>query len=199
MEISEISLRLNHIFLLILIHAVDCQIVWMLTTVTRVVQTYNFCWIFPSISGVNFKHINYCEFACWLYVTKHIDELSIWSRKNRRIPIRWWVMQMETKTLSGFNSSPHWPFDTYWNCQFLSSKLPLMATICLFVLCSAHKFWIHIMIIPIDGSRYIGEWNQKGQKHGLGHLLLPDGTRYGRKWKEDWNKFRTHPTLWLLL
>jgi hypothetical protein len=30
-----------------------------------------------------------------------------------------------------------------------------------------------------DGTRYIGEWNQKGQKHGLGHLLLIDGTRYG--------------------
>jgi hypothetical protein len=29
-----------------------------------------------------------------------------------------------------------------------------------------------------DGTRYIGDWNQKGQKHGLGHLLLPDGTRY---------------------
>jgi hypothetical protein len=30
-----------------------------------------------------------------------------------------------------------------------------------------------------DGTRYIGDWNQKGQKHGMGHLLLPDGTRYG--------------------
>ncbi|CAG4987937.1 unnamed protein product [Parnassius apollo] len=29
-----------------------------------------------------------------------------------------------------------------------------------------------------DGTRYIGEWNTKGQKHGMGHLLLPDGTRY---------------------
>lgn len=50
-----------------------------------------------------------------------------------------------------------------------------------------------------DGTRYIGDWNQKGQKHGMGHLLLsgllikiffhnsrnkiswwlvPDGTRY---------------------
>jgi hypothetical protein len=31
-----------------------------------------------------------------------------------------------------------------------------------------------------DGTRYIGDWNQKGQKHGMGHLLLPDGTRYGK-------------------
>ena len=30
-----------------------------------------------------------------------------------------------------------------------------------------------------DGTRYIGDWNQKGQKHGMGHLLLADGTRYG--------------------
>lgn len=30
-----------------------------------------------------------------------------------------------------------------------------------------------------DGTRYIGDWNQKGQKHGMGHLLMPDGTRYG--------------------
>lgn len=30
-----------------------------------------------------------------------------------------------------------------------------------------------------DGTRYIGDWNSKGQKHGMGHLLLPDGTRYG--------------------
>lgn len=31
-----------------------------------------------------------------------------------------------------------------------------------------------------DGTRYIGDWNQKGQKHGMGHLLLNDGTRYGK-------------------
>lgn len=30
-----------------------------------------------------------------------------------------------------------------------------------------------------DGTRYIGDWNQKGQKHGMGHILLSDGTRYG--------------------
>jgi hypothetical protein len=30
-----------------------------------------------------------------------------------------------------------------------------------------------------DGTRYIGDWNQKGQKHGMGHMLLTDGTRYG--------------------
>lgn len=24
-----------------------------------------------------------------------------------------------------------------------------------------------------DGTRYIGEWNTRGQKHGMGHLLLP--------------------------
>ncbi|XP_045533955.1 uncharacterized protein LOC106720251 [Papilio machaon] len=29
-----------------------------------------------------------------------------------------------------------------------------------------------------DGTRYVGDWNSKGQKHGMGHLLLPDGTRY---------------------
>lgn len=29
-----------------------------------------------------------------------------------------------------------------------------------------------------DGTRYIGDWNQRGQKHGMGHLLLKDGTRY---------------------
>uniref|UniRef100_A0A1B6FD29 MORN repeat-containing protein 4 n=1 Tax=Cuerna arida TaxID=1464854 RepID=A0A1B6FD29_9HEMI len=29
-----------------------------------------------------------------------------------------------------------------------------------------------------DGTRYIGDWNDKGQKHGLGQLSLPDGTRY---------------------
>jgi hypothetical protein len=32
-----------------------------------------------------------------------------------------------------------------------------------------------------DSTRYIGDWNQKGQKHGMGHLLLPDGTRYGEE------------------
>jgi hypothetical protein len=32
-----------------------------------------------------------------------------------------------------------------------------------------------------DGTRYIGDWSQKGQKHGMGHLLLPDGTRYGKE------------------
>jgi hypothetical protein len=29
-----------------------------------------------------------------------------------------------------------------------------------------------------DGSRYVGDWNQRGQKHGMGHLCLPNGTRY---------------------
>lgn len=24
-----------------------------------------------------------------------------------------------------------------------------------------------------DGTRYIGEWSSRGQKHGMGHLLLP--------------------------
>lgn len=24
-----------------------------------------------------------------------------------------------------------------------------------------------------DGTRYIGDWNHKGQKHGMGHLMLP--------------------------
>lgn len=25
---------------------------------------------------------------------------------------------------------------------------------------------------------YVGDWNEKGQRHGMGHYLLPDGTRY---------------------
>lgn len=29
-----------------------------------------------------------------------------------------------------------------------------------------------------DGTRYVGEWNSSGQKHGTGHLMLADGTRY---------------------
>lgn len=29
-----------------------------------------------------------------------------------------------------------------------------------------------------DGTRYIGDWNGKGLKHGAGSLLLPDGIRY---------------------
>ena len=29
-----------------------------------------------------------------------------------------------------------------------------------------------------DSTRYIGEWNQRGQKHGLGHLVFADSTRY---------------------
>ncbi|CAG9134609.1 unnamed protein product [Plutella xylostella] len=29
-----------------------------------------------------------------------------------------------------------------------------------------------------DGTRYVGEWSCRGQKHGMGHLTLPDGTRY---------------------
>lgn len=23
-----------------------------------------------------------------------------------------------------------------------------------------------------DGTRYIGDWNNRGQKHGMGHLIL---------------------------
>jgi hypothetical protein len=23
-----------------------------------------------------------------------------------------------------------------------------------------------------DGTKYIGDWNQKGQRHGMGHMLL---------------------------
>lgn len=38
------------------------------------------------------------------------------------------------------------------------------------VKCGGHRYE--------DGTRYIGDWNHKGQKHGLGHLLLADGTRY---------------------
>ncbi|XP_024084514.1 MORN repeat-containing protein 4 homolog isoform X2 [Cimex lectularius] len=29
-----------------------------------------------------------------------------------------------------------------------------------------------------DGTKYIGDWNSKGQMHGLGILLLPNYTRY---------------------
>lgn len=28
-----------------------------------------------------------------------------------------------------------------------------------------------------DGTRYIGDWNPRGQKHGMGHLILA-GKRY---------------------
>lgn len=38
------------------------------------------------------------------------------------------------------------------------------------VKCGGHRYE--------DGTRYIGDWNHKGQKHGLGHLLLSNGTRY---------------------
>jgi hypothetical protein len=45
-----------------------------------------------------------------------------------------------------------------------------------------------------DGTRYIGDWNQKGQKHGMGHLLLPDGTRYGEfnifLWSSDLKTYK---------
>lgn len=29
-----------------------------------------------------------------------------------------------------------------------------------------------------DETRYVGDWNSKGLKHGAGSLLLVDGTRY---------------------
>lgn len=29
-----------------------------------------------------------------------------------------------------------------------------------------------------DGSKYLGDWNEFGQRHGFGHLVLPDSTRY---------------------
>ncbi|KAL1122798.1 hypothetical protein AAG570_003124, partial [Ranatra chinensis] len=29
-----------------------------------------------------------------------------------------------------------------------------------------------------DGSRYVGDWNTKGEKHGLGRLRFPDSTHY---------------------
>jgi hypothetical protein len=29
-----------------------------------------------------------------------------------------------------------------------------------------------------DGTKYIGDWNDRGQKHGLGHVQLKDNTRY---------------------
>lgn len=29
-----------------------------------------------------------------------------------------------------------------------------------------------------DGTKYIGDWNDRGQKHGLGHVQLKDDTRY---------------------
>lgn len=29
-----------------------------------------------------------------------------------------------------------------------------------------------------DGTKYIGDWNDRGQKHGLGHVLLKDNSRY---------------------
>lgn len=29
-----------------------------------------------------------------------------------------------------------------------------------------------------DGSEYIGEWDYKGQRHGVGQLTTPDGSVY---------------------
>ncbi|XP_022184579.2 MORN repeat-containing protein 4 homolog isoform X1 [Nilaparvata lugens] len=29
-----------------------------------------------------------------------------------------------------------------------------------------------------DGTRYVGDWNDRGQKHGFGQMTLPDSTRY---------------------
>jgi len=29
-----------------------------------------------------------------------------------------------------------------------------------------------------DGSLYVGDWNDRGQKHGMGHLVFKDGSRY---------------------
>ncbi|XP_037092851.1 MORN repeat-containing protein 4 homolog [Pollicipes pollicipes] len=29
-----------------------------------------------------------------------------------------------------------------------------------------------------DGSSFVGEWNDKGQRHGLGHMSLTDGAVY---------------------
>ncbi|XP_074641997.1 MORN repeat-containing protein 4-like [Tubulanus polymorphus] len=29
-----------------------------------------------------------------------------------------------------------------------------------------------------DGSEYIGEWNEDGKRHGMGHMILPDGSKY---------------------
>lgn len=29
-----------------------------------------------------------------------------------------------------------------------------------------------------DGSEYIGEWDSKGQRHGVGQLTTPDGSVY---------------------
>merc|ERR1712170_328355 len=29
-----------------------------------------------------------------------------------------------------------------------------------------------------DGSEYIGEWNDEGQRHGLGQISFPEGARY---------------------
>ncbi|CAG0921864.1 unnamed protein product [Notodromas monacha] len=29
-----------------------------------------------------------------------------------------------------------------------------------------------------DGSQYLGEWNENGEREGTGHLVLSDGTRY---------------------
>lgn len=29
-----------------------------------------------------------------------------------------------------------------------------------------------------DGTQYIGEWNSKGQRHGVGQLTTPDGSVY---------------------
>ena len=29
-----------------------------------------------------------------------------------------------------------------------------------------------------DGSRYVGDWDERGLRHGTGSLIVADGTRY---------------------
>jgi hypothetical protein len=36
-----------------------------------------------------------------------------------------------------------------------------------------------------DGSEYIGEWNEVGQRHGFGQLIFPDQAKYRGRFKND--------------
>lgn len=61
-----------------------------------------------------------------------------------------------------FRSTTFFFFSTYRNCLF--PQFPGVAKN------GAFKY--------DDGTKYVGDWNNRGLKHGAGALLLPDGTRY---------------------
>lgn len=35
-----------------------------------------------------------------------------------------------------------------------------------------------------DGSEYTGEWNEQGQRHGLGYMSFPDGANYDGRFEQ---------------